>query len=252
LRETVTSSNFKRLAAITGIAGLLLSNGARAQSPAFEVASIRRNLNGGVNTQINISGGRLTVTNGSLKTLIRNAYDILGFQLAGEPRWLDTDMYDIVATTGNREIPPDQLKPLLQNLLADRFELKVHWETRETSIYALTLDKNGPKFKESSGTQEPGINTSKRSGRGRMQGTREPISILTSNLGNQLGAIVLDKTGLPGVYDWTLEWGLDPTVDSTEPSIFTALREQLGLRLNSQKGPMEMLVIDSVQKPSGN
>jgi uncharacterized protein (TIGR03435 family) len=249
----VTLSNFKRLAAITGMVGLALSNGARAQSPVFEVASIRRNLNGGMNTQINISGGRLAVTNGSLKTLIRNAYDILGFQLAGEPRWMDTDMYDIVATTGSSEkIPPDQFKLLLQNLLADRFALKVHWETRETSIYALMLDKNGPKFKESSGTQEPGINTSKGSGRGRMQGTGEPISILTSNLGNQLGAIVLDKTGLPGVYDWTLEWGLDPTADSTEPSIFTALREQLGLRLNSQKGPMETLVIDSVKKPSEN
>ena len=250
----MTSSNFTRLAAITGMAALALSHGARAQSPpVFEVASIRRNLNGGGNTQINLSGGRFTVTNGSLKTLIRNAYDILGFQLSAEPRWLDTDMYDIVATTGSsQKILPDQLKPLLQELLADRFGLKVHWETRETSIYVLMLDKNGPKFKESSGTQEPGINTSKGSGRGRMRGTREPISILASNLGNQLGAIVLDKTGLQSAYDWTLEWSLDPTVDSTEPSLFTALREQLGLRLNSQKGPMEMLVIDSVQKPSEN
>jgi uncharacterized protein (TIGR03435 family) len=235
------------------MAGLALSYGARAQSPAFEVASIRPNLSGGANTQINISGGRLTVTNGSLKTLIRNAYGILGFQLAGEPRWIDTDMYDIVATTGGSEkISADQLKPLLQNLLADRFALKVHWETRETSVYALMVDKNGPKFKESSGTQEPGINTSKGSGKGRMRGTREPISILASNLGNQLGAIVLDKTDLQRAYDWTLEWSLDPTVDSTEPSLFTALREQLGLRLNSQKGPMETLVIDSVKKPSEN
>jgi uncharacterized protein (TIGR03435 family) len=248
----MTSSNFRQ-SAIAGIAGIVLSSGARAQSPAFEVASIRRNLNGGENTQINISGGRLTVTNGSVKTLIRNAYDILSFQLAGGPRWLDTDMYDIVATTGSAEtIPQARLRLLFQNLLTDRFGLKMHWETREASVYALTIDRGGLKFQESVGAETPGVNTSKRAGRGQMKGTREPISSLASNLGNQLGAIVLDKTGLAGTYDWTLAWGLDPNVDSTEPSLFTALREQLGLRLNAQKGPMEVLVIDSASKPSEN
>jgi uncharacterized protein (TIGR03435 family) len=248
----MTSSNF-RLLAIAGIAGIVLSMGARAQSPAFEVASIRRNLNGGEDTQINTSGGRLTVTNSSVKTLIRNAYDILSFQLAGGPRWLDADMYDIVATTGSAEtIPQTRLRLLFQNLLADRFGLKVHWETREASVYALTIDKGGPKFQVSSGSERPGVNTSKRAGRGQMKGTREPISILASNLGNQLGAIVLDNTDLAGRYDWTLVWGLDPNIESTEPSLFTALKEQLGLRLNAQKGPMEVLVIDSVSKPSEN
>jgi uncharacterized protein (TIGR03435 family) len=246
------SSNVRPLA-IAGIAGIVLSMGARAQTPAFEVASIHRNLNGGENTQISISGGRLTVTNASPKTLIRNAYGLLGFQLDGGPRWLDMDMYDIVATTGRSEkIPEDQFKLLLQSLLADRFGLKAHWETREASVYALTMDKGGLKFKQTSGTQEPGINTSKRAGRGQMKGTAEPISILASNLGNQLGAIVLDKTDLAGAYDWTLAWSLDPAIDSTDPSLFTALREQLGLRLTAQKGPMEVLVIDNVQRPSEN
>jgi uncharacterized protein (TIGR03435 family) len=91
------------------------------------VASIRPNTSGSINIQIAISGGRLTVTNGSLKTLIRNAYDILSFQLAGGPRWLDADMFNIVATTGGTEqISTEQLRPLLQSLLADRFQLKVH------------------------------------------------------------------------------------------------------------------------------
>jgi len=81
-------------------------------------------------------------------------------------------MYDIVATTGGSEkISPDRLKLLLQNLLAERFRLKVHWETRETSVYALVQDENGPKFKESAGVQEPGINTKKGSGRAEMKGT---------------------------------------------------------------------------------
>ena len=85
-----------------------------------------------------------------------------------------------------------------------------------------------------------------------MKGSREPISILASNLGNQLGRIVLDKTGLRGVYDWMLEWNPDLTVDSNRPSLFTALQGQLGLRLEAQKGQMETLVIDSVERPSEN
>lgn len=250
----MTSSNFWRLVVIAGMARLALSNGAQVQSPpAFEVASIRRNLSGGLNTGINISGERLTVTNGSVKTLIRNAYGILGFQLAGEPRWLDVEMYDIVATTGSGgKISPDQFKLLLQSLLADRFRLKVHWETRETSIYALVLDKSGPRFKEASEALEPGINTQKGSGRVHMKATGEPMSILASNLGNQLGRIVLDKTGLRGVYNWVLEWSPDLTADAALPSLFTALREQLGLRLEAQKGRMETLVIDNVERPAEN
>jgi len=216
------------------------------------VASIRRNPGVSPNTNIHISGGRLTVTNGSVKTLIRNAYDILSFQLSGEPRWLDTAMYDIVAATGRSEkISPDQLKLLLQNLLADRFRLRVHWETRETSGYALVAARDGPKFKESS-APEPGINTRKGSSAAQMKGTGEPIAILAGNLGNQLGRIVWDKTGLRGVYDWTLDWDPDPTADSTLPSLLTALQEQLGLKLEPQKGPMETLVIDNVERPSVN
>ena len=142
------------------------------------------------------------MVNGSLKTLIRNAYDILGFQLTGEPN--------------------------------------------------LTVDKGGPKIHAASGDQRPSIMTNKASGKGRMKGTGKPIAILAGNLGNQLGRFVIDKTGLAGDYDWLLEWSLDPTADSTEPSLFTAEREQLGLRLTAQKGPRPMPVIDNASKPSEN
>src|SRR5580704_678158 len=119
-----------------------------AQSPqSFEVVSIRRDLSGSQNTQINVSdGGRVTFTNASLKTLIRNAYGILSFQLAGEPGWIDTEMYDIDARTGSPgKVSQEQLRALLQSLLADRFSLKVHMETREGTVYALYVDKGGPK-----------------------------------------------------------------------------------------------------------
>lgn len=237
-----------------GIAALAYAALAQTPPTSFEVASIRRNLKGGLNTNIHVSGGRFTVTNGSLKTLIRNAYGILSFQLAGEPGWLDTEMYDIAAATGGSEpISPERLKLLLQSLLAERFQLKVHWETREAPVYALTIDKNGPKFQENSGGGgDTGVNTSKREGKGRMKGTGQPISILASNLGNQLGRIVLDRTGLQGLYDWLLEWDLETMPDSSGPSLFTALKEQLGLNLKAIKGPMEMLVIDHAERPSEN
>jgi uncharacterized protein (TIGR03435 family) len=219
----------------------------------FDAASIHRNRGGSQNTQIDTSGaGRLTITNASLKTLIRNAYGVLSFQLDNEPAWLDTEMYDIQATTGTTEsISSESLKLLLQNLLAERFALQVHWETRESTVYALLLDKGGPKFQP--GTAEhPGMNTQKGPERVTMTGTAQTMAVLTSNLGNQLGRFAVDKTGLSGVWDFTLSWDRQATADSTGPSLFTALREQLGLRLEAQKGPVEILVIDRADHASEN
>ena len=223
-------------------------------SPSFEAASIRRDHGGSLNTQIDTSGaGRLTITNASPKTLIRNAYGVLSFQLANEPAWLDTEMYDIQATTGTAEqILPEQLTPLLQNLLAERFALRVHWETRESTVYALLLDKGGPRFHVSTGEAKPGMNTQKGPQRATMKGTAQTMALLASNLGNQLGRFAVDKTGLSGAWDFTLDWDLQPTADSTGPSLFTALREQLGLRLEAQKGPVRILVIDRADHASEN
>jgi uncharacterized protein (TIGR03435 family) len=221
--------------------------------PGFEVATVKRNRSHEVNTRIEISGGRLTITNASLKTLIRNSWDLLSFQFAGGPNWLDTDMFDIQATTSSPEkITTERLRPLLQSLLADRFALKVHLETRETNVFGLVPAKDGAKLKQNTSDIEPGINTSKFGKNGKMIGTREPVSILTTNLGNQLGSIVIDKTGLKGAYDWKLEWDPDPSPDSILPSLFTAVQEQLGLKLEAQKGPMQVLVIDSAERPSDN
>lgn len=232
---------------------LVFTLAALGQSPpSFEAASIRRNVNGGLNTQIHVDGGRLTMTNASAKTLIRNAYEILSFQLAGEPRWLDSEMYDITATNSGEKISPEGFKLLLRSLLAERFQLKVHWETRETPVYALVSGKDGPKLVPAAGEGSSGIDTHKDGGGKQMKGTHESMAILASNLGNQLGRIVVDKTGLTGRYDWMLVWDPDPTAESTRPSLFTALQEQLGLKLEAQKGPMQVLVIDSVQRPSEN
>ena len=235
------------------VLGAFAAFGLWAQAPSFEAASIKRNDGVSPNTRIDLSGGRVTMTNATLKTLIRNAYDILSFQLTGGPRWLDSEGFDIVATTGNAEkISNDQFRKLLQSLLADRFQLKVHWEKRETSVYALVPAKDGPKFHAGDAAQEPGINTSKAAGHARMKGTNAPLALLASNLGNQLGGIVEDKTGMPGVYNWLLEWDPDPTSESTLPSLLAALPQQLGLRLETRKGSMETLVIENVNRPTAN
>ena len=220
----------------------------------FEVAAIRPNASGSPNTQINLpNGGRLIIVNATLKTLIRNAYGILGFQLAGGPPWLDGDKFDINAKTGDSQaITSDRLKPLLQNLLADRFQLKVHWQGKDGPVYALVAEKTGPKFSRAAGGPDRGMNTSKGPGKVHMKGSGVPMSELSSNLANQLGRFVVDQTGLDGEYDFVLDWDPDQLADSTGPSLFTALHEQLGLKLEPRKGQVPVLVIDSVEKPSEN
>jgi uncharacterized protein (TIGR03435 family) len=225
------------------------------QTPdTFEVAAIHQNISGAANTRIDLEkGGRLVIVNASLQTLIRNAYGVLPFQLSNLTGWPDETRFDINAKNASGEdITQDSLKPLLQNLLVDRFHLKAHWETREMPIYSLVTEKDGPKFKAHADAPDHGMNTSKQQGLVRMRGTDVPMSELAGNLANQLGRFVTDDTNLQGHYDFVLHWEPDPTAESNEPSLFTALREQLGLRLESRKGPVKILVIDKAEKPADN
>jgi uncharacterized protein (TIGR03435 family) len=168
---------------------------------------------------------------------------------------------------------------MLQALLAERLNLQVHRETKELPIYALVIAKNGPKFQEGKlGDTYPngfkGLNGAPvgagmmRMGAGEWTGQGIPIANLVGSLSRRLGRTVVDKTGLTGKYDFTLRWTPDDNPvspkepggapdaaalpDSSGPSIFTALQEQLGLKLESQKGPVETIVIDHVERPSQN
>jgi len=220
----------------------------------LEVAAIHVNHSGGLNTQISRRpGGHLLIVNASLKTMVRNAYSLLGFQIAGGPKWLDDEMFDLNAeTTSHRDLSDDDVKPLLQQILAERFQLKFHWENRESSIYALVLSKGGPKVQPYGGSPNHGMNTSRAPDRTQMRGTDVPMADLATNLSNQLGRYVIDETGLAGRYDFLLHFDPNQSADSQEPNLFTALEEQLGLKLESRKGPMKVLVIDSVEQPSEN
>jgi len=257
-----------------------------AQPPAptqqFDVATIKPN-NSGADTSFNriMPGGRLSAENAPLRALIASAYNVRFSQLSGGPSWLDSAHYDIEA---RGQLKPgikvaDQISLMLQALLVDRFRLKIHREPKEMPIYVLTVAKTGPKLEASQGApcldplggQEPRI-ADLASGRirpcggfsnapGQMLGSRVTMAKFAATLSSTLSRTVVDKTGLTGTYDLALKWLPDdsstplapdapaPAIpEDRGPSIFTALQEQLGLRLESQKGPVETLVIDSVEK----
>jgi uncharacterized protein (TIGR03435 family) len=242
---------------VTGTIALLFSQGTNGQpEQQFEVAVIRPDLSGAnAGTSFEVpEGGRLRITNEPLKLLIRAAFGIQNAQIAGGPAWIETDRFDIEAKTGDgKKIDQEQLKPILQNLLADRFKLKFHHETREITVYAITADnKIQPKLKVKTEGEPSAMNTHTLPGKSQVVATGASMDLFAGYVGNRLGRIVVDKTGLKETYDFTLEWAPDQSPDSSAPSLVTALREQLGLRLESQKSPVDILVIDSVDKPTEN
>jgi uncharacterized protein (TIGR03435 family) len=229
-----------------------------ADPPRFEVATVR--LNTSTNNAIgnHFDPGRASWTNVPLRVLITNAYAIRPYQLFGGPDWLDTDRWDIDAKTETPNTTMDKFR-MLRPLLADRFQLKIHRETRELARYTLTVAKGGHKLKqpEPADTGTAGLRT----GSGLLIGHKYPVADFIGWLALSLSAPVDDKTGITGQYNFELRWNPDygqtAAVDAGPPSdggvsIFTAIQEQLGLKLEAGKGPVEVIVIDSVQKASGN
>lgn len=250
------------------IAAAALVSAICGQAPrAFEVASIKPTNTGDNRVAIMMQpGGRFNATNVTVKMLMQNAYGVRDFQIVGGPGWIGSDRFDITAKLeGDGPLQPDSLRPALQGLLEDRFQLKLHRETREMQTYALLPGKNGPKLQKSADEKAPGPQI--RMGRGQLSAKKVTMTILANQLAQQLGRSVVDKSVLTGEFDFELSWtpeiggggpfgpdagGAPPAVDSPGPSIFTAVQEQLGLRLESQRGPVEILVIDRLEKPSEN
>jgi uncharacterized protein (TIGR03435 family) len=220
----------------------------------FEVAVIRPTAaDSNAGTSFNVfDGGRIRISNEPVKLLIRTAFQLQNAQIAGGPGWVETDRYDIEAKTGRPEKPvPGTLGPYLQDMLAERFHLKSHRETRELTVWALVVAKGGPRVKPKQEGEAGGMNSSGKE-ISRLVATATSMQMLAGYVGNRLGAIVQDKTGLTDAYDFTLEWTPDKSQDTAAPSMVTALREQLGLRLEQQKSPVEVLVIDAIERPSEN
>jgi uncharacterized protein (TIGR03435 family) len=214
---------------------------------AFEVVSIKPAPPGVRNMGIGRGpGGGMNAYNVPLKFLITYAYDVRDFQVSGGPGWADSERYDVSAKPESRA-SQEQLKLMLQTLLADRFKLVLHRETRQLPVYELIVGKGGPKLKESAEGASPSLLTDGKS----ITASKVTMPMFIRLLSQLLGRSVLDKTGLAGNYDFKLEWTPDEA-EGDGPSVFTAIQEQLGLKLDSQKGPVETLVIDHAEKPTEN
>jgi len=271
-------------AALSGAAATVAD--AEIKLPVFDVVSVKPNKSDNGMMRVMNKPDGYTATNVSLKMLIQMAYGIRQDLISGGPDWVDSAHFDLDAKVDGadvdtlKKLSPEQRRMVLRPALEDRFKLKVHTETKQLPVFELGIAKGGTKLKEASpdatypngfkgfdGVAHGGM---LRMGNGEFQGQGVEIKGLVNMLSQQLRQTVIDKTGLTGKYDFELNWtpddGLvpmfhgtdgspqkaDPAPDASGPTIFTALQEQLGLKLQSAKGPVETLVIDHVEMPSEN
>jgi uncharacterized protein (TIGR03435 family) len=222
---------------------------------AFEVVSIKPHPEPIYYSSSSTSGMTTRWIAGTLKDLLVDAYDLKYYQIFGVPNWAESAHYDIVAKAeGDRPPDPEHHRAMTRALLTDRFQLKAHREMKEIPVYALVVGKNGHKL------SPPDMN-SREAGTIVNAGTVHTFTAhgvmqrLADQLSNTAGRPVLDKTGLNGEFAYDLKFTLPDIVangGSDIPSMFTALQEQLGLRLEPQNAPVEILVVESAQKPSEN
>src|SRR5215467_7111884 len=268
--------------AMCAVAAVAIVGRAQDKDPTFEVATVKANKsgesNGGLQRQ---PGGRLTATNMPLRPMITYAFQIAGYQLVGAPGWVDAARYDVVAKMeGN---PPavapgagvDPMQIALQRLLADRFKLKVHHDSHEMDIYALVMLKPGTPGPALKPTTEDCAAAAKAAERGApLTGPNAPFcgsgvgpgtirfgglpgSQIARTLSILAGRFVADRTGLTGSWDFNLKFapeqrqaaGGNAAGDSDLPSFFTAIQEQLGLKLEATRGPVDVVVIDNIEMP---
>jgi uncharacterized protein (TIGR03435 family) len=247
-----------------------------AQSSEFEVASTKPNNGADQRSFIGSApSGRFNAENMTARAVIRSAYSVKDFQIMGGPAWMYNDRFDITAK-GNAVTGVDGIQAMVQSLLADRYKLAFHRETKEMPIYEPVAAKGGLKIaapKEGScvvvdpknppnpprpGEPPPRFCGTVRMGRGLLEAYGINMDRFLSVLSDTVGRRVIDKTAFAGTFDVHLEYTPDEVAaggtssDSQAPSIFTALQEQLGLRLDNSKGPVEVLVIDHLEKPSEN
>jgi len=239
--------------------------------PQFDVATVRPNKSGEQNASLGARpGGRLIAANQTVRNLIRNAFNVQPFQLIGGPDWLDADRFDIQAKAADADVDEKGMLSIsgfmlrLQALLEDRFKMVAHWEMRELPVYALVVEspgKLGSKLKPHTGdclNRQPGgappppgsIHCGTRGTAGKMTGSGITIGTFARNLSGATGRYVIDRTELAGAYDLELEFTPDQSPDTTGPSLFTAMQEQLGLKLEATRASVEVIVIDSVERPT--
>ena len=229
---------------------------------AFEEASIRPSTSSETVTLLRQNrGGRFIAENITVANLIQQAYGVFRFQIVEGPSWIDRDRFDVQAVAPGTDFP--QQGALLRQLLADRFAFRARREMREQDVYALVIARAdgrlGPNLRPFTGEcvrpPAPNPNCSMRNGPNFTDATGFPISIIASQAAGNVGRIVIDKTGLTGRYDFKYEWGNELTVGDKPDgrvSFMTALQEQLGLKLETQRAPVDTIVIEQVERPTPN
>ncbi|MDP9050572.1 MAG: TIGR03435 family protein [Acidobacteriota bacterium] len=224
--------------------------------PEFDVTSVKPSRTREGWQAIDTMPGRIHAESITLNRCIREAYDIGPHQLVGGPDWLDSDRWEIEARAGQRVDDDAVLMLMLRKLLADRFRLAVHRETRTLPAYLLEVDKKGTKMQKA----DPGdSDTELHGGRGgptTLEAKKTDMDALTVILGWRMDRLVVNRTGLQGSFNFTLHWMADTMRNrddgEDDVSIFTAVGEQLGLRLRAARAPVEVIVIDHVEQPSPN
>ena len=224
----------------------------QAQSPnTFDVVSIKPNRSGAPGSETDTTPGRVSVINATPLSLLLRAFGVSRFQIVGAPDWVMTERYDVVATVPEGRVLNDQdRQTFFEKMLAERWQLRYHRDTRNLRVYSLVND--GSKLVQHTGPGEYGMKVELAGPRVILRSTRGNMGRLGEILGGYVGNVVTNDTGLGGEYDFTLEWVQDAGSDAPGPSLSTALREQLGLRLVSAEKPAPVVVIDRIERPSEN
>lgn len=231
--------------------------------PTYDVSTIRPNTSGSDNVSVNTRPATLQAENVPVKDLLRQAFGVPRDLIFGIPAWAENARFDVNAKIVDPDLPslkkltPEQRRTMLQALYEDRFSLKWHYETRVMPTFELLLTRDGPKFKPFAGREG---NNRVSMNNTDLTATAVPLSALTDILSAEVERPVVDKTGLTGKYDFHLKWTREQVAASADagkdtdaaPPLFTALQEQLGLKLQPGKDPVQVLVIDQLKPPTEN
>lgn len=223
-----------------------------ASAQEFEVVSIKPNRSGDNSSHSSSDQGRMTATNNSLRSFIQMAYGLPEYQVEG-PDWIRTERFDLAAKFPE-ELPKDRVKyreglqAMLQKMLQDRFHLVVHREQRAMAVYGLVVDKKGIKFQE-----VPDTGSNSNSNNNHYEGTGVSMATFAAVLSRRMDLPVIDMTGLKGAYKMKLDWVPEAKGDAATdapagPNLREALQDQLGLRLENRKAPVEVLVVDRIDR----
>jgi uncharacterized protein (TIGR03435 family) len=225
-----------------------------AQTPAFEVATVKPAAPGQLGFSIDFGPDTLTMRNVTLRIAIQSAYHLQKYQMSGGPKWVDSDGYDIVGKTGEslRSMGPaernDRLRAMLRTLLAERFQLSMRRESKDVPAYSLSTAKGGFRLAK----VEPGGTKQTYGTLDKLVASGATVAEFAALLAAKLQQPVIDHTAIEGLYNFSVQYAPENMPDSPYPSLFTAMQEQCGLKLEKATAPAETLAIERVERPTEN